>query len=127
MATRIGPRVASKSRQIAGVLLLTVVACHLISSVRADAAAGDLKLTEAELTKYDGTNPEDPIYLAIDGTIFDVSASPTFYGPGGHYRELSGEHLKMLLPQHADSAQITSPAKTPRAHGSRNAGTRRTR
>ena len=48
-----------------------------------------LKLTENELKSYRGDNPDDPIYLAIDGRIFDVSVSPAFYGPGGHYCELS--------------------------------------
>lgn len=54
-------------------------------------AAGNLQLTEEELKQYDGTDPEKPIYLAIDGTIFDVSASPIFYGPGGHYHHFTGK------------------------------------
>ena len=51
-------------------------------------AAKDTKITEAELAKYDGTGKDGTIYLAINGTIYDVSASPAFYGPGGHYRQL---------------------------------------
>ena len=31
-----------------------------------------------------------PIYLAINGTIYDVSASPSFYGPGGGYHFFAG-------------------------------------
>lgn len=54
-------------------------------------AAGDLKLTEEELKAYDGTDPDKPIYLGINGTIFDVSASPAFYGPGGHYHHFVGK------------------------------------
>ena len=59
-----------------------IAICIFLSGVGAD-----LKLTEEELKQYDGTNPDEPIYLAIDGTIYDVSASPAFYGPGGHYRK----------------------------------------
>ena len=49
-----------------------------------------LSLTEADLRAYDGTDDSKPIYLAINGTIYDVSASPAFYGPGGHYHHFTG-------------------------------------
>jgi predicted heme/steroid binding protein len=51
---------------------------------------GGLQLTEEELKKYTGEDGQ-PIYLAIDGKIFDVSASPAFYGPGGHYHHFVGK------------------------------------
>lgn len=50
-----------------------------------------LKLTEEDLKAYDGTDPDKPIYLGINGIIFDVSASPAFYGPGGHYNHFVGK------------------------------------
>lgn len=31
-----------------------------------------------------------PIYVALNGTIYDVSASPEFYGPGGSYHFFAG-------------------------------------
>lgn len=52
---------------------------------------GLLSLTEEELKEFDGSDPEKPIYLGINGTIFDVSASPAFYGPGGHYNHFVGK------------------------------------
>lgn len=51
---------------------------------------GPVHLTLAELTKYDGTDPTLPIYLAINGTIFDVSAGAHTYGPGGSYHAFAG-------------------------------------
>nr|POF16504.1 membrane steroid-binding protein 1 [Quercus suber] len=51
---------------------------------------GDLRLTDDELSAFTGETPDSPIYLAINGTIFDVSASPAFYGPGGHYHHFVG-------------------------------------
>ncbi|PYH49387.1 putative heme/steroid binding domain protein [Aspergillus saccharolyticus JOP 1030-1] len=51
---------------------------------------GPLTLTPAELSLYNGTDPTLPLYLSINGTIFDVSANPLVYGPGGHYNFFCG-------------------------------------
>jgi predicted heme/steroid binding protein len=44
----------------------------------------------AELAQFDGTDESKPIYLAINGTIFDVSANRRTYGPGGSYHIFAG-------------------------------------
>ncbi|KXS96537.1 hypothetical protein AC579_4613 [Pseudocercospora musae] len=62
-----------------------------ILGAQAQEVTGKISLTEEELKAYDGTDPEKPIYLGINGTIFDVSASPAFYGPGGHYNHFVGK------------------------------------
>eukprot|EP00954_Amorphochlora_amoebiformis_P020783 1341805-Amorphochlora_amoeboformis.AAC.1 len=37
--------------------------------------------TAEELSKYDGKQSDDsPIYLAVDGIVFDVSAGRNYYG-----------------------------------------------
>ncbi|KAL2197048.1 hypothetical protein P885DRAFT_36041 [Corynascus similis CBS 632.67] len=51
---------------------------------------GPIYLTLDELAAYDGTDPTKPIYLAINGTIYDVSSNARTYGPGGSYRFFSG-------------------------------------
>jgi predicted heme/steroid binding protein len=51
---------------------------------------GPLQLTDAQLRDYDGTDPTKPIYLAINGTIYDVSVGRPFYGPGGSYSFFAG-------------------------------------
>ncbi|KAI1210482.1 cytochrome b5 [Annulohypoxylon truncatum] len=51
---------------------------------------GPIYLTPAELAQYDGTDETKPIYLAINGTIFDVSSNRRTYGPGGSYRFFAG-------------------------------------
>jgi predicted heme/steroid binding protein len=51
---------------------------------------GAIQLTPAELSLYNGTSPDLPIYLSINQTIFDVSASPQTYGPGGSYHVFAG-------------------------------------
>lgn len=42
-----------------------------------------LRLTPQELAQFDGSDPSKPLYIAIRGKIYDVSASRQFYGPGG--------------------------------------------
>ncbi|KAL5117969.1 hypothetical protein ACEQ8H_004114 [Pleosporales sp. CAS-2024a] len=50
-----------------------------------------IRLTDAQLAAYDGSNPALPIYLALNGTIYDVSISPKTYGPGGSYHVFAGK------------------------------------
>ena len=42
-------------------------------------------LTLAELATFDGADNAKPMYIAIRGTIFDVSTGKDFYGPDGMY------------------------------------------
>lgn len=49
-----------------------------------------MHLTPEQLSLYNGTDPSLPIYLAINGTIFDVSANRLIYGPGGSYNFFTG-------------------------------------
>lgn len=41
------------------------------------------EMTLEELAKHDGSDKEQPLYLAIKGTVFDVSKGSQFYGPDG--------------------------------------------
>jgi predicted heme/steroid binding protein len=44
---------------------------------------GLLRLTKAELAQHDGSDASLPLYIAVRGRIYDVSAGRSFYGPGG--------------------------------------------
>lgn len=50
-----------------------------------------ISLTDAQLALYNGADPQKPIYLALNGTIYDVSSSPQTYGPGGSYHVFAGK------------------------------------
>ncbi|KAL7272104.1 hypothetical protein RUND412_005098 [Rhizina undulata] len=50
-----------------------------------------LNLSDADLALYDGSNPNLPIYVAVNGSVFDVSANPATYGPGGGYSFFAGK------------------------------------
>jgi predicted heme/steroid binding protein len=51
---------------------------------------GPLLLSPSELSLYNGSDPNLPIYLGLNGSIYDVSVSPHFYGPGGSYGFFAG-------------------------------------
>ncbi|KAI9491221.1 cytochrome b5-like heme/steroid binding domain-containing protein [Zychaea mexicana] len=50
----------------------------------------ELVFSEEQLARYDGSNPNLPIYLAVDGDVFDVSAGLGWYGYGGSYNHFAG-------------------------------------
>jgi len=50
----------------------------------------DRLFTEEGLSRFDGSNSDLPIFLAIDGDVFDVSSNRRVYGPGGSYHLMSG-------------------------------------
>ena len=42
------------------------------------------------MVTYNGVDPKKPIYLALNGSIYDVSAGQKTYGPGGSYHFFAG-------------------------------------
>ncbi|KAG5953341.1 hypothetical protein E4U53_005987 [Claviceps sorghi] len=51
---------------------------------------GPIYLTDQQLVAHDGRDPSKPLYLAINGTIYDVSNGRRMYGPGGSYHAFAG-------------------------------------
>ncbi|TDL24288.1 cytochrome b5 [Rickenella mellea] len=51
----------------------------------------DDEFTPERLKDYDGSQPGKPIYVAIKGTIFDVTAKVEMYGPGKSYNIFAGK------------------------------------
>ncbi|CAG0901387.1 unnamed protein product [Darwinula stevensoni] len=60
-----------------------------VSDEDGDALLQDIVLTPEELALHDGRD-ERPIYLALLGRIYDVSAGRKHYGPGGSYAFFTG-------------------------------------
>jgi len=46
--------------------------------------------SEGLLGGFDGSDPGKPIYIAIDGDVYDVSSNRRVYGPGGSYALMAG-------------------------------------
>lgn len=50
------------------------------------------------IAQYDGTDPNKPVYLAMDGFVYDVSGGrEDFYAPGRPYHYLAGKDSSALL------------------------------
>jgi len=47
-------------------------------------------ITLEELKKYNGDNQNLPIYIGMNGYVYDVTAGKKFYQPGGSYHDLAG-------------------------------------
>ncbi|KAF8335075.1 cytochrome b5-like heme/steroid binding domain-containing protein [Cantharellus anzutake] len=47
-------------------------------------------LSPVELAEFDGTIPGRPVYIAINGEVYDVTASRRNYGRGGNYHNFAG-------------------------------------
>ena len=67
--------------------------------VRQPVMAGSVlrDFTSPQLSEFDGTDPEKPVYLAFEGYVYDVSRGRSFYEPGGPYHELAGGDATELL------------------------------
>lgn len=68
---------------------------------------GPQEFTDADLKKYDGSNPDLPIYLAINGTIYDVSLGRKHYGPGGSYHFFAGADASRAFVTNCFKEDIT--------------------
>ncbi|KAG9072002.1 hypothetical protein KI688_006221 [Linnemannia hyalina] len=53
--------------------------------------------TSNELAKHDGTDASIPIYVAIKGSVFDVSTKKEMYGPGAGYHCFAGKDASKAL------------------------------
>ncbi|KAF2673669.1 cytochrome b5 [Microthyrium microscopicum] len=51
---------------------------------------GPIVLTDAELLAFDGSDINKPIYVGLNGSIYDVSSNRGTYGPGGSYSFFAG-------------------------------------
>lgn len=78
-------------------MLVSTPALHGCIDAKTAFQAAPVHLTDAELGAYDGSDPTKPIYLAVNGTIYDVTEGRRFYGPGGSYHQLGGADCSRAL------------------------------
>jgi len=69
--------------------------------------------TPRTLLPYNGTN-DMPVYLAVRGKVFDVTAGRNFYGPGGPYANFAGrDATRGLACQSFDEEMLTKDLDGP--------------
>ncbi|KAH8105496.1 cytochrome b5 [Cristinia sonorae] len=62
-----------------------------VSSLKQFIPTNDRLFLESGLAKFDGSVDGRPIYLAIDGIVYDVTPGKSAYGPGGTYSIMAGK------------------------------------
>lgn len=55
------------------------------------------EITKQELIRYDGSDSNMPIYIGLDGYIYDVTAGKKFYQAGAMYHYLAGKDSSKTL------------------------------
>lgn len=69
--------------------------------------------TPPTLLEFDG-NDGKPVYLAVRGRVFDVTAGRNFYGPGGPYANFAGRDASRGLANHSfDEDMLTKDLNGP--------------
>ncbi|KAI0694284.1 cytochrome b5-like heme/steroid binding domain-containing protein [Cytidiella melzeri] len=82
----------------------------IMQAARTDLAPPkDDPFTLEQLKEFDGSEPSKPIYVAIKGTIFDVSHKRETYGKGGSYNLFAGKDASKALGMSSLKEEDASP------------------
>ncbi|KAI9594557.1 cytochrome b5-like heme/steroid binding domain-containing protein [Syncephalis fuscata] len=102
LSTSSGVSIGGIARAILAVLAFFFLSSYVItdtwlwgyegkwSNIRQWFPRKQLVFTEEELLKYTGQDPSLPIYIAINGEVYDVTEGSGYYGPGGGYHFFAG-------------------------------------
>ncbi|KAI9338197.1 cytochrome b5-like heme/steroid binding domain-containing protein [Obelidium mucronatum] len=61
------------------------------------AAPGTKVFTVQELAQFDGSSEDKPVYLAIKGTVYDVTSARKMYSAGSGYSVFAGKDASKAL------------------------------
>ncbi|CAJ1973629.1 unnamed protein product [Sphenostylis stenocarpa] len=69
-----------------------------------------MDFTAHQLSQYNGSDPSKPIYVALKGTVYDVTTGKSFYGPGGAYAMFAGKDASRALAKMSKNEEDISPS-----------------
>ncbi|KAJ2452419.1 Dihydrodipicolinate synthase [Coemansia sp. RSA 2336] len=84
-----------------------------MSKVRRQAIATKRKFTPRELAEFNGKDESTPLYMGVQGIVYDVSASRHFYGPEGPYCNFAGRDASRGLAMSTFDSSILSDLDAP--------------
>ncbi len=67
------------------------------SVIASNKDAAETTYTESDLKPFDGTDPNKPIYIGLNGFVYDVSAGREYYQSDGPYHYLAGKDSSVEL------------------------------
>lgn len=70
------------------------------------------KFTPRTLAKYNG-KADKRVLMAVNGKVYDVSASKNHYGPGGMYENFAGRDASRGLAKHSFEVEHLTPLDQP--------------
>lgn len=108
---------------IATIIIFLVVA-YFVKSIVSDLMSSPLTVNQNNeppvmtdfvpktLSKYNGiTDPK--VYLAVRGTVYDVTQGKAFYGPGGPYENFAGRDASRGLALNLFDPAVLTPVDEP--------------
>jgi len=100
---------------ITGVVIFLLKSCRGGARPKAPLAPKSkppkLFLLTAELRRFNGEDDSLPVYVAINGQIFDVSSRRDIYGKGGGYNLFAGYDASRALAKSSfENADIENPS-----------------
>ncbi len=81
---------------IIAVLIILIIAVGIFF-LKKPAFAGNQSFTPTKLAQFDGSDPAKPIYLGLDGLVYDVTTGKEYYDLQGRYHFLAGKDSSELL------------------------------
>ncbi|ELT93549.1 hypothetical protein CAPTEDRAFT_223862 [Capitella teleta] len=91
-------------------LLPNVIASYRLEDVEIPENLNNVKIfTDAEILRFDGSDPNLPLYMGIKGVVFDVSEGFDFYGKEKSYNALIGrDSTRAVAKMSLEPADLTS-------------------